>query len=179
MPEESLVNDLSIKCRRSLINDHNLKKIESILSTETEITDETVKVINRGVRGPYPNGSLYCGFNFDQEIIFWKSILSMFPKNGWLNLIYAEYLVQKDKGYETAHEFYNRAFEIDYRLIFAIEPSWRDELIKTDFKYELYYLKTQKDDYDNEDFIEIADRLRTKYQDDKIKLVEIETIANM
>ena len=178
MPEESLVNDLSIKCRRSLINDHSLKKLESILSNEVEITDETVKVINKGIRGPYPNGSLYCGFNFEQEIVFWKSILSMFPGNGWLNMIYAEYLVQKDKGYQTAHKFYKIAFEIDYRLIFAIEPSWRDELINTDFEYELYYLKTQKDDYDLEDFIEMVDRLKAKYQDDKIKIGRIATIAN-
>jgi len=63
-------------------------------------------------------------------------------------------------------------------MIFAMEPSWRDELINTDFKYELYYLKTQKDDYDPEDFDEVVERLKTKYISDKTKIEQIATIAN-
>lgn len=179
IPEQSLKEEISIKIRRSLINEHNLKLLLNLLKNHIgTISDETVRVLNRGIRGPYLTGSLYCGFIFEEEFEFWKELVKRYPNSGYLNMIYADYIVQKEKQYKNAHEFYQKAFDLDYRMIFAMEPSWRDELINTDFKYELYYLKTQKDDYDPEDFNEIIDRLKSKYISDKTKIKQIETIAN-
>ena len=179
IPEQSLKEEISIKIRRSLIKDHNLKHLLKIFKNHTNgISDETVRVLNRGIRGPYLTGSLYCGFNFEEEFEFWEEMVKRYPNSGFLNMIYADYIVQKEKQYTNAHKFYQRAFDLNYRMIFAMEPSWRDELIKTDFKYEIYYLKTQKDDYDPEDFDEIVDRLKAKYIIDQLKIEQIETIAN-
>ena len=155
--ENTLKEEISIKVRRSLIQDHNLQIILKIMDGyPADIADETVRVLNRGIRGPYLTGSLYCGFNFDDEFNFWQEMTIRYPNSGYLNMIYADYIVQKENGYINAHKFYTKAFDLNYRLIFAMEPSWRDELIKTDFKYEIYYLKTQKDDFDSEDFDEIV-----------------------
>jgi len=179
IPEQSLKEDISIKVRRSLIKEHNLKHILNLFENQTNcITDETVRVLNRGIRGPYLTGSLYCGFNFEEEYEFWKEMVERYPDSGFLNMIYADYIVQKEKEYTNAHKFYQKAFDLNYRMIFAMEPSWRDELLKTDFKYEIYYLKTQKEDYDPEDFDEIVNRLKVKYHNDKLKIEQIETIAN-
>ena len=179
IPEQVLKENISIKVRRSLIKDHNLKELLRLFENHTsDISDETVRVLNRGIRGPYLTGSLYCGFNFQDEFEFWREMVEKFPNNSFLNMIYADYIVQKEKGYKNAHPFYQKAFELNYRMIFAMEPSWRDELIKTDFKYEIYYLKTQKDDYDPEDFNEVVDRLKAKYLRDKMRIEQIETIAN-
>jgi len=134
--------------------------------------------LNRGIRGPYLTGSLYCGFIFEEEYESWKELVKRYPNSGIIHMIYADYIVQKEKQYTNAHQFYQKAFDLNYRMIFAMEPSWRDELINTDFKYELYYLKTQKDDYDPEDFDEVVERLKTKYISDKTKIEQIETIAN-
>ncbi|HEX6426124.1 MAG TPA: hypothetical protein VF008_00510, partial [Niastella sp.] len=142
---------------------------------ENIIETETVEVINKGVRGPYSNG-YYCGFGFDEEFDFWQTLVEKYPNNGLLNLVYAEYLAQKEKGYFTAHQFYKKAFEIDYRLIYSIEPSWRDELLDQGFEYELYYLRTQKDDYDKEDFDEKVLDLKTKYKNDIDKIEKIDKI---
>ena len=179
IPENTLNEELSIRVRRSLIKEHSLQIILRILDDYSgDIEDETVKVLNRGIRGPYLTGSLYCGFNFEDEYSFWKEMTNRYPNSGYLNMIYADYVVQKENEYTNAHKYYTKAFELNYRLIFAMEPSWRDALIETDFKYELHYLKTQKDDFDNEDFIEIVERLIKKYENDKIKVEEIKTIAN-
>lgn len=174
-PESELKFDISKKVRQSLITEHNLNRIIDILQNERIIENETAKVINKGVRGPYTNG-YYCGFNFNDEFDFWHTLVKKYPDNGLLNLIFAEYLVQTEKGYFTAHQFYKKAFEIDYRLIFSIEPSWRDELLEQDFEYELYYLRTQKDDYDKDDFVELVLKLKTKYINDVDKIEKIDRV---
>ena len=175
IPEDSLKFEVSKKIRTSLISDHKLDLLLDILTYCKEIEDETVEVINKGVRGPYSDG-YYCGFRFDDEFVFWKTLVEKYPQNGMLNLIFAEYLVQKEKGYFTAHQFYKKAFETDYRLIFSIEPSWRDELLEQDFEYEIFYLRTQKDNYEKDDFEELMTNIKLKYRDDKVKIDRIDQI---
>ena len=73
--ENTLKEEISIKVRRSLIQDHNLQIILKIMDGyPADIADETVRVLNRGIRGPYLTGSLYCGFNFDDEFNFWQEM---------------------------------------------------------------------------------------------------------
>ncbi len=175
LPEKNLKFDISRKIRKSLIEEHKLTRIIELLENQSNIENETVEVINKGVRGPYPDGS-YCGFVFEEEFDFWKTLVEKFSTNGLLNLIFAEYLVQKDKHYERANEFYRKGFEIDFRLIGFIEPSWLDELIENNFEFRLVYLRLQKEQYEPEDFSELIDFLKDKYKSDPDKIIEIEKI---
>jgi hypothetical protein len=175
LPERDLEFDISKKVRKSLIEDHKLTRIIEILNNELYIENETVKVINKGVRGPYADG-YYCGFVFDEEFEFWEKLIGKYPTNGLLNIIFAEYLVQKDKSYDRANRFYKKGFDIDFRLIGFIEPSWLDELTDKNFDFRLVYLRLQKEQYEPEDFGELIDFLKNKYKGDKDKISEIDKI---
>jgi hypothetical protein len=175
LPEKDLKFEISKRVRHSLIDDHKLTLIIDLLKEEAILENETVKVINKGVRGPYADG-YYCGFVFEEEFEFWKTLLDKFPANGLLNIIFAEYLVQKDKDYERANLFYQKGFDIDFRLIGFIEPSWLDELIDKNFYFRLVYLQLQKELYEPEDFTELIDFLKNKYKDEDEKIKQIEII---
>lgn len=173
LPEKDLTLEISKKVRTSLIDEHSLDKVIELLNGEASIENETVKVINKGVRGPYADG-YYCGFVFDEEYEFWKQLVDKYPTNGLLNIIFAEYLVQRDKNYDRANNYYRKGFEVDFRLIGFIEPSWLDELTEMDFEFRMIYLRLQKEQYESEDFVELVDFLKKKHKDDieKIKLIE-------
>lgn len=175
LPEKDLKLEISKQVRRSLIEEHKLTRILELLKEETSIENETVKVINKGVRGPYADG-YYCGFKLDEEFEFWKALVDRYPQNGLLNIIFAEYLVQKEKSYDNANFYYRKGFDIDFRLIGFIEPSWRDELIEKNFDFRLVYLRLQKEQYEPEDFAEMIDFLKNKYKEDEDKINRIEKI---
>jgi len=175
LPEKDLKLEISIQVRRSLIEEHELFRIIELLEEVTSVENETVKVIPRGVRGPYADG-YYCGFTFDEEFEFWKALVDKYPTNGLLNIIFAEYLVQKDKHYERANFFYRTGFDIDFRLIGFIEPSWLDELTEKNFDFRMVYLRLQKEQYETEDFTELIDFLKNKYKDDSEKIKKIKKI---
>lgn len=175
LPEKDLKLEISKQVRRSLIEEHKLTRILELLKDVTSIDNETVRVIDKGVRGPYADG-YYCGFEFDEEFQFWKELVDRYPENGLLNILFAEYLVQKDKSYEHANAYYRKGFEIDFRLIGFIEPSWRDELTERNFEFRMVYLRLQKEHYEPEDFSELIDFLKTEYKDDQEKMKQIETI---
>lgn len=175
IPENTLAFNISKKVRTSLIEEHNLNSILLLLKNETKIENETVRVINKGVRGPYADG-YYCGFNFDDEFEFWKTLVTQFQLNGLLNIIFAEYLVQKDKNYDSANQFYKKGFDIDFRLIGFIEPSWRDELIERNFDFQLVYLQLQKEQYDLEDFVEVIESLIAEHSASPDRIERIKKI---
>lgn len=175
LPEKDLTLEISKQVRKSLIESHNLNSILELLQSEPEIDNETVKVINTGVRGPYANG-YYCGFALTEEFEFWKTLVAKFPNNGLLNIIFAEHLVQQDKNYDRANTYYEKGFAIDFRLIGFIEPSWLDELIEKNFKFRMVYLRLQKEQYELEDFIELIDFLKNRYGEDDEKIKQIEKI---
>lgn len=175
LPEKDLTLEVSKQVRRSLIEAHSLTAILELLNDETEMDNETVKVINKGVRGPHSNG-YYCGFELSEEFEFWRTLVNKFPNNGILNIIFAEHLVQQDKNYERANVYYRKGFDIDFRLIGFIEPSWLEELTDKNFEFRMVYLKLQKEHYDTEDFSELINILKTKYKDDGEKIKQIEKI---
>jgi len=175
LPEKDLQLEISKQVRRSLIEEHKLTRILELLKEVTSIENETVRVLNKGVRGPYADG-YYCGFEFDEEFGFWKELVNRYPKNGLLNIIFAEYLVQKDKSYDNAYFFYRKGFDIDFRLIGFIEPSWLDELTEKNFEFRIVYLRLQKEQYEPENFFELIDFLKNKYKDDSKKIEQIEKI---
>lgn len=175
LPERDLKLDISKKIRRSLIEEHSLTRIIEILREEPDIENETIKVINRGVRGPYADG-YYCGFVFNEEFEFWKTLIDKYPANGLLNIIFAEYLVQQDKDYTRANAFYKKGFDIDFRLIGFIEPSWLDELTEKNFEFRLVQLRLQKEQYEPDDFAEVIDFLKQKYRHDQDKINQIDKI---
>lgn len=175
LPEKDLKLDVSKQVRKSLIDEHKLTRIIELLEKEASVDNETVKVINKGVRGPYADG-YYCGFVFDEEFKFWNELVDKYPTNGLLNIIFAEYLVQKDKNYDRANFYYRKGFEIDFRLIGFIEPSWLDELTEKNFEFRMVYLKLQKEQYDSDDFAELIEFLKDKHKDDINKIKHIEQI---
>jgi len=175
LPEKDLTLEISKQVRKSLIETHRLKSILELLEDEFKIDNETVKVINKGVRGPYANG-YYCGFELAEEFEFWKTLVDKFPNNGLLNIIFAEHLVQQDKNYERANTYYQKGFDIDFRLIGFIEPSWLDELTEKNFEFRMVYLRLQKEQYETEDFIELVDFLKSKYREEIEKIKQIEKI---
>lgn len=175
LPEKDLSLNILKQVRQSLIEDHNLDRILELLKNEVNIETETVNVINKGVRGPYADG-FYCGFVFVEEFAFWKAMVEKYPTNGLLNIIFAEYLVQNDKNYEGASVFYQKGFNIDFRLIGQIEPSRLAELTDNNFGFRLIYLKLQKEQYEPEDFVELVEGLKNKHKDDPDKIKQIETI---
>src|SRR5687767_5152701 len=120
LPEEKLSTELSKRLRKSLLKSHDLNLLWELLKNEVSLDNDSIKVMNTGIRGPYCNG-YYCNFKIEDEFVFWKKLINRFPENGFLNVIYAEYLVQQENGYFTAHKYYKKAFEQDYRLIFWIE----------------------------------------------------------
>jgi len=174
-PEKDLKLEISKQVRKSLVETHRLNSIIELLKDESNIDNETVKVINTGVRGPYSNG-YYCGFALAEEFEFWKALIDKFPNNGLLNIIFAEHLVQQDKNYERAYAYYHKGFEIDFRLIGFIEPSLLGELTEKNFEFRMINLRLQKEQYDAEDFIELVDFLKDKYREDIEKIKQIEKI---
>lgn len=177
LPEKALTLEISKQVRKSLIETHSLNAIIELLNNEDAIDNETVKVINRGVRGPYPNG-YYCGFKLDEEFEFWKTLVGKFPGNGLLNIIFAEHLVQKDGNYESerAYAYYRKAFHIDFRLIGFIEHGWLEELTDKNFEFRMVYLRLQKERYLPEDFSEVIEFLKNKYENDIEKIKQIEEL---
>ena len=175
LPEKDLTLEISKQVRKSLIESHSLTAILELLNKESTIENETVKVINKGVRGPYSNG-YYCGFELTEEFEFWNKLVEKFPENGLLNIIFAEHLVQQDKNYVRANIYYQKGFDIDFRLIGFIEPSWLDELTEKNFDFRIVYLRLQKEQYEKEDFNELIDFLKNKYKDDIYKIQQIEKI---
>lgn len=177
IPEKGLQLKISKRIRKSLLAGYRLSQILKILKGQSRLDNETVKVLNRGIRGPYANG-YYCGFEFNQEFEFWDILVHQFPENGLLNIIFAEYLAQKDGNYERANAFYKLGFNIDFRLIGFIEPSWLSELIEKNFEFRLVYLRLQKEQYASEDFAELVDSLKRNHRNDLDKIKKIEEIAN-
>ena len=53
LPEKDLQLEISKQVRRSLIEEHKLTRILELLKEVTSIENETVRVLNKGVRGPY------------------------------------------------------------------------------------------------------------------------------
>lgn len=175
LPEKDLTLEISKQVRKSLIETHSLTSILELLNNESTIENETVKVLNKGVRGPYANG-YYCGFELIEEFEFWETLVAKFPNNGLLNIIFAEHLVQKDKNYERANTYYRKGFDIDFRLIGFIEPGWLDELTDKNFEFRIVYLQLQKEQYEPEDFSQLIGFLKNKYKDDIEKIKQIEKI---
>ncbi|RAW01835.1 hypothetical protein [Pseudochryseolinea flava] len=173
--EDDMLFDISKRLKKSLIEEHSLTRVLALVKDESKLENETVQVINAGVRGPHSNG-YYCAFNFEDELAFWKSLLDRFPDNAILNIIYAQYLWQVDKNYDRAKAFYQRAFNIDFRSIGFIEPGWLDELTEDIFEFRIVHLRSQKEQYDAENFADVVAFLKRKYSDDPDKIAAIDRV---
>jgi len=155
-----------------------LEQITTFLRGATQLHDDTVAYLKRGIRGHYGGEGYVFGIDAEEEMHFWSELHDLFPEHAGLTFVAADaaYAVDEPRALVMFLDCFAREPEMVYQLEGAVVGSFLDS-VELCLPYELALLKATVAEGDVEEIHECEKELMATYASDTQALYRIRAVT--